>query len=631
METCRSKLNCILTISLIALVTGVTAMAASPPSGLVAEALATPLAYLQGKAENFLLTLDYEEKEEGQWKSEFRLNLIDIPGQATFIEATLDQSEAIVRQTPGRLDLLLPEKRHLFRGEGIVAPENQFQVSQLLVDVLSLDSTVRSVLSVIRFTPDRALIPIISNLLPADWVYIPTDDGWHIHTGDPAKPSTTLLVTENGKGIVEARFGKEGNQRLRISMKHDVDPLSLPRHDVTDWEVEAVDRNEQERTLSRGLFRMAEIQYEDSEYPRPADGVQSVAHGKLIVENGNRLLLLAGTPQEIGLAQGKLLRREIRKVVDSTLYTVGLVYSLQSGKWFPGEITRAWESFSPYVSEDYLIEMKAIAEGSGIEFEEIKRANFFPELFHCSGFAIRGEATVDGKLFHGRVLDYMTEIGLQYYAVVKVVSQPGKHAFANIGYAGFTGSVSGMNEKGISIGEMGGGGVGQWDGRPMAQLVREALEHASDLKEAKQIFSEGKRTCEYYYVIADGPNRDAVGVYALPEQIDFLGFGEAHPLLPEPVEDAVLLSAGDRYTTLVQRVRENFGKIDTEQAIGLMDIGVAMRKSNLHNVLFIPEDLVFYVANASNNDIAARMPYVRYDLKKILEDMKSDTTIFSAN
>ena len=39
-------------------------------------------------------------------------------------------------------------------------------------------------------------------------------------------------------------------------------------------------------------------------------------------------------------------------------------------------------------------------------------------------------------------------------------------------YAGFIGSVTGMNAERVSIGEMGGRGMGHWDGTPMALLVR---------------------------------------------------------------------------------------------------------------------------------------------------------------
>ena len=55
--------------------------------------------------------------------------------------------------------------------------------------------------------------------------------------------------------------------------------------------------------------------------------------------------------------------------------------------------------------------------------QEARLANFFPELFHCSGFSLFGNATVGGRMYHGRVLDYMRGVGLEQNAVV-IVYQP---------------------------------------------------------------------------------------------------------------------------------------------------------------------------------------------------------------
>ena len=59
------------------------------------------------------------------------------------------------------------------------------------------------------------------------------------------------------------------------------------------------------------------------------------------------------------------------------------------------------------ISEKYQQEMVAMAEATEYPLEEIQLTNVFPALFHCSGFALYGDATVKGKLLHGRVLDYM--------------------------------------------------------------------------------------------------------------------------------------------------------------------------------------------------------------------------------
>ena len=65
----------------------------------------------------------------------------------------------------------------------------------------------------------------------------------------------------------------------------------------------------------------------------------------------------------------------------------------------------------------------------------------------------------------------------------------------------------------------------------MATLMRRALEECRSLEEVKRLWSDSPRTCEYYYVFADGETREAVGVAAVPESVEFVGPGEGHELL----------------------------------------------------------------------------------------------------
>jgi hypothetical protein len=193
------------------------------------------------------------------------------------------------------------------------------------------------------------------------------------------------------------------------------------------------------------------------------------------------------------------------------------------------------------------------------------------------------------------------------------------NAFANVGYAGFIGSVSGMNQAQISLGEMGGQGEGQWDGVPMATLMRRALEECSTLEQVKELWRTSPRTCEYYYVFADGKSRQAVGVMATPSSIQFVVPGESHPLLGEGIRDTIVLSAGTRLDLLRSRIQESHGKIDTTIGQHLMSRPVAMQ-SNLHNVLFVPEDGVLYVANADHSHPTAQGKlaiYARHSIEAI--------------
>ena len=361
---------------------------------------------------------------------------------------------------------------------------------------------------------------------------------------------------------------------------------------------------------------------------RPPEPVRKLVatEGKGYLEtiDGYRVLHLKGTPEEMGLQHGRLLKAPVTENVammlaerpdDAARLRIG---DLTTTRGAIAETLR--KAFADKVPEAYMKEMRAVAEGAGLPPEKIIASNLIPEMFHCSGFALLARTTADGKLYHGRVLDYGVGKGLQGQAVLILQEPDGKVPFANVSYAGFIGSVTGMNAVGISVGEMGGGGIGLWKGIPMAFLMRMALEDAHSLDEAIGIFRANPRTCEYYYVLADARADKAAGLWATPDKVDLIGPGQAHPLLPTPIADTVILSAGDRYKKLVERIREGLGKFTPESALRLMDAPVAMG-SNLHDVLMIPADGVLYVANAGKDGSPAwKQTYYRFDVRRLIAE-----------
>lgn len=175
-----------------------------------------------------------------------------------------------------------------------------------------------------------------------------------------------------------------------------------------------------------------------------------------------------------------------------------------------------------------------------------------------------------------------------------------------------------MNLKSIGFGEMGGGGVGQWDGTPMAFLMRRGLEEADSLQKAIALFRDSKRTCEYYYVLSDASIPSAAGVWATPEKIEFVGPGEKRPPLDIPIEDGVLLSKDERYRLLAERVRERYGKIGPAEAIELMRRPVAMQH-NLHNALMSPGTGELWVAHATaDGSPASEQPYTYLNIRELM-------------
>lgn len=333
------------------------------------------------------------------------------------------------------------------------------------------------------------------------------------------------------------------------------------------------------------------------------------------------VLHLKGTPYEMGYQHGVLFRDHVR---ENSRYLLDVKGEQETLEWGPVRlkpralIQTIVDTQKRFVPDRYLDEIRGLADGAGLAETDARLANFIPEMFHCSGFALLNSATKDGTLYHGRVLDYAIDWRLQERAVLIVAEPAGGIPFVNVTYAGFIGSVTGMNARHVSIGEMGGSGIGHWEGVPMAWLIRDALERSETLDDAIRIFRDSPRTCQYFYVIADAKTNRAVGMEASWNAFFTLEPGQSHPLLPKPVKDCVLLSAGDRYDELTRRAAAGYGTFTAETALRLMDRPVAM-KSNLHNVLFEPKSTRLWVANAgADRQPAAERAYQAFQLSELL-------------
>ena len=499
----------------------------------------------------------------------------------------------------------LTKHRVVFVGRGAVSQLDCIKPLGITQRLVSSASNAAAVVAlVIRANPD-SLAQVLTTLLKVN--FDAKTGNWSAGKFSWSFPKTGTLVFDIA--------GTRGTFTISSAVGKPVSAENWP-----DSKVVSIGRKELERTLSRGVRRASEIYAPSAQLRSPRQSNRQVDNGELRWIGGQRVALLQGSPEEIGRAHGELLRAEAHRCIDSVLHTFAIVQTIRTGRWFRQDLDKAYERLAPHIPERHKVETRAMARALGIDPQIAESLNVFPELFHCSGFAVFGKATKDGKLYHGRVLDYMTTIGLQDSATTFIMKPNNTIAFANVGYAGFIGSVSGMNTRQISWGEMGGRGESQWDGVPMATLMRRALEECETLDEVMNLWKNNPRTCEYFYVFADGKTNRAVGVAAVPESVEFVLPGQSDPRLGTGIPDAVVLSADARLKTLRERVQTKYGQIDVETAKWLMSRPVAMQ-SNLHNVLFVPADGVLYVANADHRSPAAERPYVRLDLNHLLGSM----------
>jgi dienelactone hydrolase len=340
-------------------------------------------------------------------------------------------------------------------------------------------------------------------------------------------------------------------------------------------------------------------------------------HGCLFRHKGKMIVTMSGTPRQMGTAQGKLVGQQARKTIERVVYAVGGGDTVHSGQWFFDRMAEIERRTLPHIPPRFIEECDALAEAVGISARDARYGNLFPERFHCSGVAVRGKASVGGQVLHARVLDYMRDIDLQAAAAVQVFMPNGKNAWLSLGYGGFIGTVTAMNEKGLAIGEIGGRGEGQWDGLPMSLLLREVMERADDVPAAVELIKKTPRTCEYYYVLSDRKgNLRALG--CTPKEVTVLEPGQQHAMLPQVPDDTVLISGDNRAKMLSQRLQENYGQIDVPKLIEIIKRPVAMQ-SNLHNAIFAPGTLEMWAADAGRHTPACDEPYVRFNLRELIE------------
>lgn len=606
----RPRLRCLVIAALVVCLSAASYGQENGARNLAAE-LKPLLGLLGGKDKQAGINASVQTVIDGK-AIPVEIRLVRFDDDAFDLDVTHTQYGVQIRRRREGTAFALPHHKVVFIGHGKSDPKDHLEPLGIVSRLVS-PASMASVYATVLTTSDASVFSLALTQL-AQIKFDPENARWTAGK----KISFQLGDKEQLLNL------SAGDTRVVVSRAKIGAPAS-----VDNWpgySAVSIPRPELERQLVRGVRRAGEILAPAPILTTPPQVGRRVDHGELRWIDGQRVALLEGTPEEIGTAHGQLLGDEAIRCVDSVLYSFGTVQTVLTGRWFRHDLEQAYSRLVRHIPEDHKRETRALAASLGVDERLAEAVNVFPEMFHCSGFAVFGSATKDGKLYHGRVLDYMTTIGLQDAATTFIIAPRGKIPFANVGYGGFIGSVSGMNIKAISLGEMGGRGEGKWDGVPMATLMRRALEECSTLDEVIDLWKNNPRTCEYYYVFADGKTNRAVGVAAYPESVEFIHPGESHPRLGDGIKDAVVLSAGSRLEELRKRVTTLHGKIDAPTAQLLMSRPVAM-ESNLHNVLFVPADGVLYVANADHQLPAADRPYVRLDLNELLQSMTQTAAV----
>lgn len=396
--------------------------------------------------------------------------------------------------------------------------------------------------------------------------------------------------------------------------------------------------------------------------------------GKLYKVGDLTVCAMEGTHAEMGYQHGRLLAKTIQRNMKEGFLFRSLIQKGYTREYINAQAARMAKHLPP----EYIEEAEGVIKGlraAGVEditYEHILVGIAVAEIQHhppdsppaCSNFAVFGRWTPDGRLLHGRNLDYKVNDGAQEAAVTFIWRPTGGIPFLMVGWAGSLGSVSGMNARGITIGEMTNTSPDEtFDGIPLFIIMRMILERTDSLEEAVAIMKEGPRTLGWNFVICDGkapdvralevdavacevygPNDPAeneeLGHKSLPDAVRRTnhpccepqmikiarGYGERNGMdlsdweKSKPAVMALLKGQNtwQRYDWLGKQIEARPGGIDVPQALQLLANGPVLNDATLHAFVFDPANQTAYISNAGIDPVvtATKMPFTKLSLKE---------------
>ncbi|XP_061188063.1 prolyl 4-hydroxylase subunit alpha-2-like [Saccostrea echinata] len=270
-------------------------------------------------------------------------------------------------------------------------------------------------------------------------------------------------------------------------------------------------------------------------YTEPPRYVKSVVNGKLFTvgsgEDAFDIVHVWGKPYDWGKAQGQLLGDKAVKMMDAVWeYLEDQVIEAINGTvhifkpWFLKDIADfglekaldlELDITRKYSGSYFFEEAQGIADGCGIDLQKLLRIHMIGELTKgsCSMFGAWGSAVpVKGSLLQLRALDWSVDGPFKDYPQVTVYHPAypkDGHAFANFGWTGWFGSITGMSSQKMAISEIGVSfpdstfGSESRFGTPFTFLLRDILQFDKTLDDSINRIANSPRTCNLILGVGD--------------------------------------------------------------------------------------------------------------------------------
>ncbi|MEX2336695.1 MAG: C45 family peptidase [Fulvivirga sp.] len=376
-------------------------------------------------------------------------------------------------------------------------------------------------------------------------------------------------------------------------------------------------------------------------------------------------IYLQGKPYEIGLAFGALSQEllaekesafvgEIKNRIPSESYLTFLKYIVG---WFNRDLDE-------HVPAEYLQEIYGSSEYMADSFDYISPKYHRGLSYHgahdighalqnmnmvgCTSFAVRGENTANNKLLIGRNFDFYFGEAFAKDRMIAFFKPADGYQFMSVTWACFSGVVSGMNEKGLSITlNSAKSSIPAKGTTPVSLIARQILQYGATIEEAYHIAQSYESFVAESFLIGSKLDGSAALIEKTPDttalywendtEMIVTNHFQSDALKHDPLNQEYLNEGVSDYRyARVDELLDALRPLNPEKAavllrdrkgLGGKDIGLANEKAinqllAHHSIIFSPEEMMVWVS-APPYQLGS---YLAYDLDAIFKGHKKNVT-----
>ncbi|MBS1772169.1 MAG: peptidase C45 [Bacteroidetes bacterium] len=379
-------------------------------------------------------------------------------------------------------------------------------------------------------------------------------------------------------------------------------------------------------------------------------------------------MYVSGKPFERGVKNGKLSQKlivdqeiaftqQIKQMIPSEKY-------LKFLKYIVGFMNR---DLPKYVQDEFQQEIYGESYSAadsfqwiGTKYQRLLNYHAAHDIGHalqnmmlvgCTSFGAWDTKTNDGSLLIGRNFDFWVGDKFSEEKMVAFYNPDKGHKFMFVTWGGFTGVVSGMNDKGLTVTiNAARSDIPMGAATPVSLVAREVLQYAGNIKEAVEIAKKRKMFVSESFLVGSAADHKAVIIEKTPKDLDIYDPNTDNiqctnhyqsKLFEDQklnVEQKNVSASVYRYKRLKELMDVNYpltpAKVATilrdRKGLGNANIGEGNEKAvnqliAHHSVIFQPDSLRMWVSTAPWQ----LGTYVCYDMRKIfaLHGMQHDVDV----